>query len=122
MKNTILASLVTLILAPFAGAQCVGDIAADGRVDGGDLGVQLANWGPVTSTALSQACDLDGNGMVDGADLGTLLANWGYCPATISSVSPAQGCLLGGTAVTITGTWLASVASVTTESSYLPTR
>ena len=81
MKNTIVASLVTLILAPLAGAQCVGDIAVDGRVDGGDLGVLLANWGPVTSTALSQACDLDGNGVVNGGDLGLLLANWGACPA-----------------------------------------
>ena len=112
MKNTILASLVTLILAPLAEAQCVGDIAADGRVDGGDLGVQLANWGPVTSTALSQACDLDGNGVVDGADLGTLLANWGYCPMIITDLTPNQGCFLGGTEVTISGEWLGQIASV----------
>jgi formylglycine-generating enzyme required for sulfatase activity len=92
---------------------CVGDIAIDNRIDGGDLGVMLANWGPVTSTALSRACDLDGNSIVNGADLGMLLANWGYCPATISSVSPSQGCLLGGTEVTITGTHLGSVEAVT---------
>jgi formylglycine-generating enzyme required for sulfatase activity len=42
--------------------------------------VQLANWGPVTSTALSHACDLDGNGIVNGADLGILLNGWGACP------------------------------------------
>lgn len=85
MKNTILASLVTLILAPLAGAQCVGDIAVDSRVDGGDLGVLLANWGPVTSTALSHACDLDGNTIVNGADLGILLNAWGLCPTVVPS-------------------------------------
>jgi formylglycine-generating enzyme required for sulfatase activity len=42
--------------------------------------VLLANWGPVTSTALSRACDFDNNGQVDGADLGALLAKWGACP------------------------------------------
>ena len=114
MKHLHWAAIAMLYLAPFAHAQgCVGDVVADGRVDGGDLGTLLANWGQVTSSAVSVACDLDGNGTVDGADLGALLASWGNCPATISSVSPSQGCLLGGTVVTITGTWLGSVASVT---------
>jgi len=85
MKTTILASFLGLILTPLAAAQCVGDIAVDGRVDGGDLGVLLANWGPVTSTSLSRACDLDGNGKVDGADLGMLLANWGTCQPRVPS-------------------------------------
>lgn len=85
MKTTILASCLTLILAPLAAAQCVGDIAVDDRVDGGDLGVLLANWGPVTSTSLSRACDLDGDGIVNGADLGMLLANWGKCPVLVPS-------------------------------------
>jgi formylglycine-generating enzyme required for sulfatase activity len=80
MNTAILTSFLGLILTPLAAAQCVGDIAVDGRVDGGDLGVLLANWGPVTASALSHACDLDGNGKVDGADLGMLLANWGTCP------------------------------------------
>jgi formylglycine-generating enzyme required for sulfatase activity len=80
MKTTILASFLSLSLVPIARAQCIGDIAIDARVDGGDLGVLLANWGPVTSTSLSRACDLDGNGLVNGADLGMLLANWGSCP------------------------------------------
>jgi formylglycine-generating enzyme required for sulfatase activity len=93
MKTTIIASVVALLLAPFAQAQgCVGDVAVDGRVDGGDLGVLLANWGPVTSTALSRACDFDNSGQVDGADLGTLLAGWGACPipawAAVLEVQP----------------------------------
>jgi formylglycine-generating enzyme required for sulfatase activity len=83
MKTTIFASFVALIFAPFAAAQCVGDIALDARVDGGDLGVLLANWGPVTSSALSHACDFDGSGKVDGADLGAMLANWGACPPVL---------------------------------------
>ena len=107
-------SLAACALAlPAVAQSCLGDIAVDNRIDGGDLGVMLANWGPVTSTALSRACDLDGNAIVNGADLGMLLANWGYCPATISSVSPSQGCLLGGTEVSITGTQLGSVEAVT---------
>lgn len=92
MKATILTSFVALILAPVVHAQgCLGDVAADGRIDGGDLGVMLANWGPVTSTALSHACDLDGNEIVNGADLGLLLSNWGTCPAPIwATVLEAQ--------------------------------
>ena len=92
---------------------CHGDLVPNGAVNGADLGAMLSYWGPRTSDPFSIASDIDGDGAVDGADLGTLLANWGYCPATISAVSPAQGCLLGGTVVTITGTWLGSVASVT---------
>jgi len=66
-------------------------VAVDGRVDGGDLGVLLANWGPVTSTALSRACDFDNSGQVDGADLGALLAGWGACPlSTWATILQAQ--------------------------------
>ena len=55
----------------------VGDLNGDGVVDGADLGLMLANWGPVTSDAGSRAADLNGDGMVDGADLGVLLSRWG---------------------------------------------
>jgi hypothetical protein len=41
--------------------------------------VLLANWGPVTTSPASRACDLDANGAVNGADLGILLAGWGPC-------------------------------------------
>jgi formylglycine-generating enzyme required for sulfatase activity len=91
MKATLLTALGSLLIAPVAQAQCVGDVAVDARVDGGDLGVLLANWGPVTSTALSRACDFDSNSQIDGADLGALLANWGACPApTWGTVLEAQ--------------------------------
>ena len=78
------AAAITLFASQAVHAQgCVGDVAVDGRVDGGDLGVLLANWGPVTSTALSRACDFDNSGQVDGADLGGLLAGWGACPPAV---------------------------------------
>ena len=65
--------------------------------------------------ALAQGCssDINGDGRVDGADLATVLSNWGACPATISSVSPAQGSVLGGTVITLTGTGLAATSAVT---------
>lgn len=52
----------------------VGDLNFDGTVDGADLGLILANWGPCGSP-----CDFDltCDGLVDGADLGILLSNWG---------------------------------------------
>ena len=80
-----LAALALVVVLPvqIANAQCVGDIAVDSRIDGGDLGVLLANWGVVTSTALSHACDLDGNAIVNGADLGILLNAWGPCPTVV---------------------------------------
>lgn len=50
-----------------------GDIDQDGDVDGSDLGVLLAAWGPCPSGC---AADINGDGVVDGLDLGTLLAGW----------------------------------------------
>lgn len=48
----------------------VGDLNADGSVDGADLGLLLGQWdGPGSG-------DLNGSGVVDGADLGLLLGNW----------------------------------------------
>jgi formylglycine-generating enzyme required for sulfatase activity len=69
----------------------------------------------VSVAAHAQGCssDINGDGRVDGADLATVLSNWGTCPATISSVSPAQGSVLGGTVITLTGTGLAATGAVT---------
>jgi formylglycine-generating enzyme required for sulfatase activity len=108
---TILAAIA--IAAPARAQSCAGDIARDGRTDGGDLGVLLANWGPVTATELSRACDIDSNGQVDGADLGVLLSNWGPCPATVSGIAPTEGCFVGGTQLTIRGTYLGTTTEVT---------
>ena len=61
---------VTLNLAP----AIPGDLDSNGQVNGGDLGIMLALWGPVTC---GNSADLNGDCVVDGADLGTLLSNWG---------------------------------------------
>jgi len=49
MKTTIIASFLSLIFAPIASAQRTGDVVADGRVDGGDLGTLLADWSPCSN-------------------------------------------------------------------------
>jgi hypothetical protein len=59
--------------------ECIGDFFPDGAVDGVDLGVLLAYWGPTTSSAASQLCDINRDGSVDGNDLGQLLSRWGAC-------------------------------------------
>jgi hypothetical protein len=59
--------------------ECIGDIYVDHAINGADLGALLAYWGPVTSSAASRACDLNGDGLVNGSDLGILLAYWGTC-------------------------------------------
>ena len=46
------------------------DLDGDGRVNGADLGLVLANW------AQCGVGDLDGNDLVDGADVGLVLAGW----------------------------------------------
>ncbi|MFM8817753.1 MAG: IPT/TIG domain-containing protein, partial [Phycisphaerales bacterium] len=96
-----------------AHAQCPGDLVPDGRVDGLDLGVMLAYWGPTTALELSLAADLNQDTVVDGADLGILLSRWGFCRPVVTSVSPMSGCYLGGTTITVTGSLLAQVSAVT---------
>lgn len=56
---------------------CPGDFNRDGEVDGADMGILLAEWGPCSAGCLA---DVDGDGDVDGADLGRFLAYWGPCP------------------------------------------
>ena len=75
--RTIFALICVTSTTPTFAQICVGDIAIDNRIDGGDLGVMLANWGPV-NPALPSA-DMNRDGRVDGADLGYLLSNWGPC-------------------------------------------
>ncbi|MEY3144214.1 MAG: hypothetical protein RLY21_2707 [Planctomycetota bacterium] len=57
--------------------------------------------------------DTNGDGVVNGVDLSAVLSQWGTCPATISSVMPPHGSVLGGTVITITGTALAATSEVT---------
>jgi predicted outer membrane repeat protein len=55
---------------------CGADLNASGLIDGADLAILLAFWGPV---GVFVPADIDGSGLVDGADLATLLAGWGPC-------------------------------------------
>ena len=49
-----------------------GDFNGDGTVNGADLGLMLAVWGPCAGCPE----DLNGDGVVSGADLGLLLSYW----------------------------------------------
>ena len=72
-------------------------------------------FGVSTSTLHGQgscAGDNNGDGLVNGVDLAIVLSAWGVCPGTISSVTPQQGSILGGTQITINGTNLAGTTAV----------
>jgi len=60
---------------PFVG-DCAGDLNGDDVIDGADVGLLLAQWGP----GGSGLPDIDQDGDVDGGDLGLLLSEWGSCP------------------------------------------
>ncbi len=115
MKFTrMLASIVgaiALLTAPVSKvhAQCAGDVIADGIVNGVDLAQMLADWGGCSNCP----SDINQDGLVNGMDLGQLLASWGTCQAIITGVVPSQGTIIGGTAITISGNYLAGALSVT---------
>ena len=70
-------------------------------------------FSPLSSSAQAQcASDITGDGQINGADLSQLLADWGSCPGTITSVTPLQGSILGGTQITINGTNLSGTTAV----------
>jgi formylglycine-generating enzyme required for sulfatase activity len=73
----------------------------------------LSYWGPRTSDPFSIASDINNDGIINGGDLGLLLSNWGPCSASISGVTPPEGCFLGGTTITITGANLGTATEVT---------
>jgi formylglycine-generating enzyme required for sulfatase activity len=106
-------AILSLAVAVPASAQCTGDLTGNGIVDGADLGTILSYWGPRTQDPTSVASDLNGDGLINGADLGVLLASWGPCQGTITGITPNQGCIIGGTQITITGTYLGSTSAVT---------
>jgi hypothetical protein len=54
---------------------CRSDLNFDGKVDGADMGILLAEWGTSRSIA-----DISRDGTVDGADLGLMLGAFGDCP------------------------------------------
>jgi hypothetical protein len=72
VNSLILAKLPTDV--PVTAPSCDADLNLDGKVDGADLSVILANWGH------DGLGDFNQDDVVDGNDLGFLLANWGTCP------------------------------------------
>jgi hypothetical protein len=56
---------------------CPGDLNGDGQIDGADISVILAFWGP---NPVFPAADTNRDGAVNGADLAEVLTNWGTCP------------------------------------------
>jgi formylglycine-generating enzyme required for sulfatase activity len=64
-----------------------------------------------TMGASAQSCnaDLNDDGLIDGKDLAIVLSAWGACPTVISSVTPIEGSVLGGTEITINGSGLSAV-------------
>ena len=73
-------------------------------------------FGLSTSSAQGQGscggADTNGGGLVNGVDLAVVLGAWGVCPGTITSVTPLQGSILGGTQITINGTNLTGTTAV----------
>jgi formylglycine-generating enzyme required for sulfatase activity len=69
----------------------------------------------LSHSARAQSCatDINDDGVVDGKDLAMILSAWGACPIVISSVSPLQGSVLGGTEITINGSGLSTATAVT---------
>jgi formylglycine-generating enzyme required for sulfatase activity len=112
IRQLAIATALALTL-PAAAQSCTGDIFANGVVNGADLGAMLSYWGPRTSDPFSVASDLNGDGVINGGDLGLLLSNWGPCAASISGITPTEGCFVGGTAITITGSYLGTATEVT---------
>jgi len=55
----------------------VADINGDLKVDGGDLGILLGDWGPVEGVEARRLHDLNQDGNINGADLGLFLGGWG---------------------------------------------
>jgi formylglycine-generating enzyme required for sulfatase activity len=111
IRQLAIAAALALTL-PAAAQSCTGDIFANGIVNGADLGAMLSYWGPRTSDPFSVASDINDDGIINGGDLGALLANWGPCPASISRITPTEGCFVGGTTITITGSYLGTATEL----------
>lgn len=57
--------------------QCFADLNGSTAVDGADIGILIAFWGPTSPTFPN--ADINRDGRVDGEDLGYLLSRWGTC-------------------------------------------
>lgn len=68
---------LVLSKALYSIGRTTSDFNDDEVIDGADLGLLLATWGPATHQSCLIGSDLDGSGVIDGADLGIFLAAWG---------------------------------------------
>ena len=66
---------VQVLASSCSDAFCPADFNQDGIINGVDLGLLLADWGPNPGSP----ADLDGDGEVGGSDIGLVLASWGIC-------------------------------------------
>ena len=152
------------LASPAMAQTCAGDVNADGKVDGGDLAVVLANWGtcpaaiqsvsPMQGSVLGgTVITITGTGLTttSGVAIGgvpctavqvlsptqvrattpagsagpasiavTTVAGTSLAPTpfiyvqqSVASIVPNTGAYIGGTAITITGSFLAGTTSVT---------
>ena len=53
-----------------------GDIDANGKVDGVDLGIMLGWWGVLPTNGTLHRPDQNRDFVINGADLGIILGNW----------------------------------------------
>ena len=70
--NNVQGYSMTVVIQPIGTS---ADISGDGCVDGNDLAILLAQWGPNQGAP----SDLNGDGVVNGIDLAGLLAGWAPC-------------------------------------------
>ena len=108
MKSLFKAAVLSLVTVSLAHGQCPGDVIPNGVVNGVDLAEILANWGPCSSCT----ADTNGDGQVNGVDLAGVLGGWGPCRPIINSISPREGSIDGGGAVTIMGSYLGGATQV----------
>jgi formylglycine-generating enzyme required for sulfatase activity len=157
-------AMLFALASPAIAQTCAGDVNADGKVDGGDLAVVLANWGtcpaaiqsvsPMHGSVLGgTVITITGTGLTTTSGVaiggvpctavqvlsptqvrattpagsagpasiavttvaGTSLAPtpFTYVQQSVASIVPNTGAYIGGTAITITGSFLAGTTSVT---------
>ena len=96
----------------FQPGSLVGDLNADGRIDGADLGAMLGLWGQ------PGASDLNADGTTDGSDLGLLLGSWG---AKLAGRNYGWRCLEATTCTGLTGCTCTDTTLIAPIHNYLHT-
>ena len=74
-EDAVGSGTLTAVFTPESAA-CSADLNHDGLVNGADIGLLIAAWGP----CIGCQADLTGDNIVSGADVGFFLSMWGPCP------------------------------------------